>query len=182
MLYRALDAGLLSRPELQPARVPRDSLSGLGVCVSDCGPQRRGSRPGWTTQPSPRTLLGEEVIERLHGREFVVLDVKNGIELRDVENVVHFLGEVHKLELPTILLHRNKAADQLSDPRTVDVADFGKVEQDFLFLLADEPCHRLAQLRSLIPKNDAPTNVEDGDMMAFATGDLQAQFSSVSWR
>ena len=95
---------------------------------------------------------------------------------------MNFLGEVHKLELPAILLHRNKAADQLSDPGTVDVADFGKIEQDFLLILTDEPGHSVAQLRSLIPKNDAPTNVEDGDMMAFATGDLQAQFSSVSWR
>ena len=153
-----------------------------GGRVTDCRPQRRVSRPGWTTQPSPPTLLGEEVIERLHRSEFVVLDVKNGIELRDVENVVNFLGEVHKLELPAILLHRNKAAHQLSDPGTVDVAYFGKIEQDFLLILTDEPGHSVAQLRCLIPKNDAPTNVEDGDVMAFATGDLQAQFSSASWR
>jgi hypothetical protein len=37
-------------------------------------------------------------------------------------------------------------------------------------------------LRSLIPKNDAPTDIEDGNMMALAAGDLQAQCSSASWR
>src|ERR1700722_1602706 len=123
-------------------------------------------------------LLGEEVIKRLHRREFVVPDIEDGVELGDVENVAHFLGEVHELELPAVLFCRNKAADQLSDPGTVDVAHLGKIEQDLLFLLADEPRHSVAQLRSLIPKNDAPTDIEDGNMMAFAAGDLQAQFSS----
>jgi hypothetical protein len=129
-----------------------------------------------------RALLGKEVIERLHRLEFVVLDIKNGVQLRDVENVVHFLGKVHKFELSAVFFHSNKAADQLPDPGTVDVAHIGKIEQDFLFLFSDKPRHRVAQLRRLIPENDAPAEVEDGNVMALATGDLQAQFSSASWR
>jgi len=157
----------------------------VGTAVLGCPVERSSTvSPGLDgqTQTLPHVLLGEEVIERLHRLEFVVLDIKNGVKLRDVENVVHFLGEVHKLELSAVLLHGNKAADQLADPGTVDVAHLGKIEQDLLLLLTDKPRHSVAQLRSLIPKNDAPADVEDGDMMTLATGDLQAQCSSASWR
>ena len=41
-------------------------------------------------------LLGEEVVEGFYGGEFVVFDVEDGVELRDVEDVLNFFGEAEE--------------------------------------------------------------------------------------
>jgi hypothetical protein len=42
-------------------------------------------------------LLGEKPVEGFDGGELVVLDIEDGVELGDVENVVDFLAQVQQL-------------------------------------------------------------------------------------
>jgi len=48
----------------------------------------------------PRTLLAE----RQYGRCFVVLHIEEGVELRDLQQVVYSLGDVEQLEFAALVL------------------------------------------------------------------------------
>jgi len=61
---------------------------------------------------APRVpLLGE----RFYGRCFVVLHIEDGVELRDLQQVVYFLGEVEQLEFAALVFGGGEGADQLAD-------------------------------------------------------------------
>ena len=62
-------------------------------------------------------LFGEEVVEGSHGGEFIVFDVEDGVELGDVEDVIHFLGEVEELEFASGVADGSEAANEFSDAR-----------------------------------------------------------------
>ena len=117
-----------------------------------------------------RTLLGEEVVERLYGGEFVVFDVEDGVELGDVEHVVDFLGEVEELEFASGVAQGRETGDEFADSGAVEVVDMGEIEDDFLFALCDEIANRVAQFADLGAEDDAPLDVEDGDVRDFAGG------------
>jgi predicted 2-oxoglutarate/Fe(II)-dependent dioxygenase YbiX len=42
-------------------------------------------------------LFSKEPVERFDGSELVVLDIEDGVELGDVENVLNLLAQVHQL-------------------------------------------------------------------------------------
>lgn len=46
---------------------------------------------------------------------FVVVHVEDGVELGDLEQVVHFFGQVEQLEFPAVIFHGGEAAHQLAD-------------------------------------------------------------------
>ena len=56
-------------------------------------------------------LLGEEIVEGLHGGEFVVFDVEDGVEFGDVQYVLHFFGEVEQFEFAAGVADGSEAAD-----------------------------------------------------------------------
>src|SRR5881275_2171046 len=57
---------------------------------------RHHSSPGY----KHRTLLAE----RQYGRCFVVLHIEEGVELRDLQQVVYSLGDVEQLEFAALVL------------------------------------------------------------------------------
>ena len=97
------------------------------------------------TQQERAYLLGEKVVEGLHGGEFVVFDVEDGVELGDVEHVLDFLGEAEELEFAAGVADRGVAADQFADAGGVDVIDMGEVEHDFFLALGDELVNGVAE-------------------------------------
>ena len=134
------------------------------------GPESQRPRAG---APAPHTLLGEEVVERLYGGEFVIFDVEDGVELGDVEDVVDFLGEVEELEFASGFADGGEAADQFSDAGAVEVVNIGEVEDDFLFALSYEIVDGGAERADLGTEDDAAVNVEDGDVGDFAVIDSE---------
>jgi len=72
--------------------------------------QEQRQRAGVPAPQQPK-LFGEEVVEGADGGEFVVLDVKDGVELGDVEDILNFLGEVEEFEFATGVADRGEAAD-----------------------------------------------------------------------
>ena len=90
--------------------VPIRSTPGFGVV-------------GWSAgaQPRPATFLAVTsiarplLVERLYGRCFVVLHIEDGVKLRDLQQVMYFLGEVEQLEFATLVFGGGEGADQLAD-------------------------------------------------------------------
>src|ERR1700733_13114095 len=113
-------------------------------------------------------LFGEEVVEGFYGGEFVVLDIEDGVELGDVEDVVNFLGEVEELEFSAGVAGGGEAADEFSDAGAVEVIDVGEVEDDFLFALGDEGTDFIAESADFGAEDETSMNVEDGDVIDFA--------------
>jgi len=116
-------------------------------------------------------LLGEEIVEGFYRGEFVVLDVEDGVELGDLQDVVNFLGEAVKLEFAPRVADRGKAADQFADAGRVDVIDLGEVEDDLFLASGDELANGVAKLSGFVAEGDAAGEVEDGHVADFARGD-----------
>ena len=119
------------------------------------------------TCPVPQ-LFGEEVVEGLYGGEFVVLDVEDGVELGDVEDVLDFLGEVEEFEFAAGVADGGEAADEFSDAGAVDVVDADQIEDDFLLALGDEVADSVAEVVDFVTEYDAAGHIEDGDVGDFA--------------
>lgn len=120
-----------------------------------------------------RKSFREEIIKRFHRVELVIFNIENGIELGDVEYVMHFLREIEQLEFAARISDCGKAADQFSDPGAVDVVHRRQVQDDFLLSLGDQATNRLAQLVDFVAQNNAALDVEDRDVSDFASFDLE---------
>ncbi len=118
-------------------------------------------------------LFREEVVEGFYRGEFIVLDIEDGVELGNVQHVADFLGKVEQFQFASRVADCGKAADELADARTVEVVDVGKVQDDFLLAMGEEIAHRVAEFPNLVTQDDAPVDVEDGDVRDFAAIDFQ---------
>ena len=127
-------------------------------------------------------LAGEEVVEGLDGAELIVFDVEDGVEAGDVENVEDFLSEVEEFEFSARLPDGGPTADELADAPTVNVGDFGEVQDDLLLVGGEEIAHRVAQGSGLIAEDNASGDVENRDGMDFAGCDLHAHSGNFDWR
>src|ERR1019366_2538599 len=95
-------------PEKGSCRAP--STRGFGVM-------------GWSAgaRPRPATVLAATrsasalLVESLYARCFVFLYIENGVELRDLQQVMYFLGEVEQLEFATLVLGRGEGANEFAD-------------------------------------------------------------------
>ena len=95
-------------PEKGSCRAP--STRGFGVM-------------GWSAgaRPRPATVLAATrsasalLVESLYARCFVFLYIEDGVELRDLQQVVYFLGEVEQLEFATLVLGRGEGANEFAD-------------------------------------------------------------------
>ena len=52
---------------------------------------------------------------------FVVLHIKDGVQLGDLQDIVNFLGQVKQLEVAALFAHRREGTDQLGNAGAVDV-------------------------------------------------------------
>ena len=57
------------------------------------------------------SCCGLVLTKSANSRSFVVFNVENGIELGDLQQVVHFLGQVQQLQFATLVAHGGKGAD-----------------------------------------------------------------------
>ena len=78
--------------------------------------------PKWTngrwgqSRTGPRLKnLQQTLIKRFDCCRFVVFHIENGIEFGDLEQVVHFFGQIQQLEFATLVAHRSKRANQFTD-------------------------------------------------------------------
>src|SRR5580704_13673000 len=106
-------------------------------------------------------LRGVLLGERGDSGCLVVLDVKDGVKLGDLQQVMDLLGQVQQLQLAATVLDGRECADQLADAGAVDVVDVAEIQQNLVGTL----CQYI------------PDRVTDGDA-AFAEGDPAAEIQN----
>ena len=95
-------------PKGEVAGVP--STRGFGVMGWSAG-----ARPRLATVLAATSSASALRVESLYARCFVFLHIEDGVELRDLQQVVHFLGEVEQLEFATLVLGSGEGADEFAD-------------------------------------------------------------------
>jgi hypothetical protein len=58
----------------------------------------------------------QDLPERLYRRRLVVLDFEDGVQLGDLQQVVHFLGQFEQFEFTALVFGGGICADQFADP------------------------------------------------------------------
>ena len=101
----------------------------------DCGYRTttRGRVPSRMETATDTATGGSKWIVQLgeaanRGR-FVVKDLENRVQLRDLQQIFHALGQVQELQLATLIGHARKSGNHLADARAVDIADIAKVQK-----------------------------------------------------
>ena len=59
--------------------------------------------------------MTKNLSEGLYCPRFIVLDVEDGVQLSDLQQVVHFFGQVQQLQFATLLAHGGEGAYQFAD-------------------------------------------------------------------
>src|SRR5512143_1186490 len=72
-------------------------------------------------------------------------DLKNGVEFRDLKQVMHALGQPKQLQRPAVVRYGREPGNQLADSRAVDVRHFTEIEDDLLVVLGDQATDCLAK-------------------------------------
>src|SRR6266567_2992538 len=115
------------------------------------------------SRPAQKRQAPISLPERLNRRGFVVPNVKNRIELGDLQQVVDLLGQIEQLQFATLVLYRGVGADQLADARTVNVVDVPQIEQNFFLPLGEQVFHRVPQDYAAFPQSDPSAAIHNGD-------------------
>src|SRR5215467_12581211 len=64
-------------------------------------------------------------------------NIKYRVELRNLQKIADLLRQVQQFQIAALVLHRGEPAHQLANPRTVDVIDIAKVQENFRLLIAE---------------------------------------------
>ena len=110
--YRARDAG--SFPDV-PGSL-RKGNAGSAVChrqqkrsQSDKETILQSSSICHRARPSSDKLV-RSLFKRSDGHGLVIFYVEDGVQLRDLKQIVHFLGQLEQLEFAALVAHRGKGA------------------------------------------------------------------------
>src|SRR5262249_26988947 len=114
-----------------------------------------------SVSPSLRLSVPLSLLKAVESRLFVLVNLEDGQQLRDHEQVFDFLREVEQLQAASGVLGRRVARDQLAYARAVDVADSAEVEDDLVLARIEQFADGVAQLHA-----------------AFADGDLAEHFQN----
>src|SRR5579862_318264 len=116
--------------------------------------------------------------ERLDGRGLVVLHVEDGVELRDLQQIVHFLGELQQLKFATLVLGGGIGADQLTNAGAVNVINIREIQNNLFMALAEQVAHRVAKDNAAFAQGDAPAAIHNCDSIHLPTTNLHAHWEA----
>src|SRR5262245_44556574 len=84
----------------------------------------------------------------------VLVDVENGEQLGDKEDVSHSLAQVRQLHLAALIPDRGERSHQSSHPRTVNVGYISKVDEDVLVSTFEQFFDLLTQRTHFVPDDN----------------------------
>src|SRR2546423_3488250 len=119
-------------------------------------------------------------VEGLYGCCFVVLNIEDGVQLGDLEQVVDFLGQLEQLELAALVADAGKGAHQFSDAGAVNVSYVAQVEQDLVAPLAHQVLDCLAQHHAAFAQGNTTAQVHNGDVIHLPAASFHCHFRSSS--
>ena len=94
---------------------------------------------------------------------FILIDVENGEQLGDKENVSHPLAQIRELHLATLIPDRGKRSHQSTHASTVNVGYIGKVDEDVLVPTFEQFLDLLTQCTHFVPDDDLPLGAQHTD-------------------
>ena len=112
-----------------------------------------GLRPAW------KRKTGARLRETADRGGFVFVNVEDGIEFRDLEQIPDSLGEVEELQLAAAIRHRGEPGHEFADPRAIDVGHIREVEQDLLVVFGDHVAQGIAHRAGALTQRDASSNI-----------------------
>ena len=101
--------------------------------------------------------------EALHGRGFVVVDVENRHQLRDLQHFLEFRAQIAQLQRPALRPRAVECCHQRSQSRTVDVRHIRHIQHDLLMVARQQSLHPLAEGIAFFAQDDSPFQIHDGD-------------------
>src|SRR5579864_480667 len=87
-----------------------------GGCIPEMKLERtcRAAGEAWKgpkQRPKLNSIAAKPLPERLHRGRFIVLHIKHGVELGDLQQIVDFLGQVQQLKFAALVFYRGVSAD-----------------------------------------------------------------------
>src|SRR5437879_6332979 len=98
--------------------------------------------------------------ERFYGQCFVVLNIEDGVELRDLQKVVDLLGQVQQLELAALFLGSGEGTDKFADTRAVDIVYVAQVQQDSFLPLGKQVVHGVTHSYAAFAESNSALKVD----------------------
>src|ERR1017187_4210732 len=118
------------------------------------------------------------VVEGLHSGCFIVFHIENSVELGDLEQVVHLLGQVQQFEFAALVLGRRVGADKFADAGAVDIVHVAKVQQDLFLPLGKQIAHRISQNNAAFAEGDPAAEVDNGDAIDLPSTGLHGHWGA----
>jgi hypothetical protein len=107
-------------------------------------------------------LLDRFTVKGLEGRFQVVVDLEDGSETCDLQQLMYAFGQVHELQFPSLFAHGSETRHQRTKADTIDMADLSKVEDQTPVAGVNQFPDLAAKSLALLPQNDASAHVEQG--------------------
>jgi len=106
-------------------------------------------------------VIGGGLLIAVDGGPFFGLNVEDGVEPRDLEDVVDALGQVQEFQLAAGGADSGESADQFADAGAVDIVHVGEIQQDLLFSRGDQFLDGVAEGRASFTESDSTTEIDD---------------------
>src|SRR5207247_909133 len=93
------------------------------------------------------------------GSGFVLVHVKNSIQLSNLQKILDALVQAKQLQIPAAIGDRGEPRHQLADPRAVDIRYVAQVEQNLFLTFADQIAHHVAKSARSLAEGDPSRNI-----------------------
>lgn len=120
----------------------------------------------------------QELPEGLYRRRLIILHVKDGVQFRDLQQVVHFFRQLEQLQFAALVLHRRICADQLAYARAVDVVDVAQVQQNLFLALAEQVLHCVAKNYAAFAERYSSAAIDNAHPIHLARADFQIHWEA----
>src|SRR5579875_875366 len=90
------------------------------------------------------SLSSGSLLEARNRLRLIVINLEDGEELGDLQQVVHLLGQAQQLQLPPLVRSSCKAAHQFANARAIDVGHIRQIQQNMLLILRQKVADELA--------------------------------------
>src|SRR6185369_13525790 len=109
----------------------------------------------------------------VEGFGFVIVNVEDGQELRDRQQVLNFLSEIEQLELSAFFVDGSVAGNKLADTARIDVAHTRKVQKNALLAFFEQSADGGAQCHTSLSDGYLSAHVKNGDISGLTLVDIQ---------
>src|SRR5499426_4589111 len=107
------------------------------------------------------------LLKAVESRLFVLVNLEDGQQLRDHEQVFDLFREIEQFQTASCVLGRSVARDKLPYARAVDVADSAEVQDDLVLARIEQFADGVAQLHAAIADGDLAEHFQN-DYIAYS--------------